>query len=98
MTPKTAEDRIRYAKQYASILEGGHHKVTTLLEVPPNKRIHIMKALSSLARYTGAQSDWIAIRQRYGLHWSTGTEKIDAFTRFFDDTKDLDTWIQCCDG
>lgn len=52
-----------------------------------------MKALSSLARYTGAQSDWLAIRQRYGLQWSTGTEKIDAFTRFFDDSKDLDTMM-----
>jgi intergrase/recombinase len=26
--------------------------------------------------------------------WSTGTEKLDAFTRFFDDTKDLDTMIR----
>jgi hypothetical protein len=28
------------------------------------------------------------------LQWSTGTEKLDAFTRFFDDSKDLDTMIQ----
>jgi intergrase/recombinase len=34
------------------------------------------------------------MRQRHGLAWSTGTEKIDAFTRFFDDSKSLDTMLQ----
>ncbi|MDQ3852967.1 MAG: DUF2624 domain-containing protein [Thermoproteota archaeon] len=91
MAQKTAEDRIRYAKQFAMVLQTGD--ATALLNVPPNKRIHIMKALSSLARYTGTQSDWLAIRWRYGLQWSTGTEKLDAFTRFFDDSRDLDTMM-----
>jgi hypothetical protein len=91
MTPKTAEDRMRYSKQYASILANGD--VHSLLSAPPNKRIHIMKALSSLARFTGRSNLWRQIRQRHGLQWSTGTEKLDAFTRFFDDSKDLDTMI-----
>jgi hypothetical protein len=34
------------------------------------------------------------IRKRYGLQWSTGTEKIDAFTRFFNEDKTLDTMLQ----
>lgn len=92
MTAKTAEDRLRYAKQYAILLQTGD--ATTLLQVPPNKRIHIMKALSSLARFTGQTDNWRAIRQRYGLQWSTGTEKLDAFHRFFDSSKDLDTMIE----
>jgi hypothetical protein len=92
MTAKTAADRLRYAKHYASVLQG--QQLTLLMRVPPNKRIHIMKAISSLARYTGQQDNWRAMRQRYGLSWSTGTEKIDAFIRFFDDTKDLDTMLQ----
>jgi hypothetical protein len=47
MTPKTAEDRLRYAKQFVSVLtiaDGGD--ATILLELSPNKRIHVMKALS----------------------------------------------------
>jgi intergrase/recombinase len=92
MTPKTAEDRIRYAKQYYPVLNWS--AADQLLQLSPNKRIHIMKAISSLARYTGQQDSWRAIRQRYGLQWSTGTEKIDAFTRFFDDSKSLDTMLQ----
>lgn len=53
-----------------------------------------MKALSSLARFTGQSDNWRAIRQQYGLQWSTGTEKLDAFTRFFDDSRDLDTMLK----
>jgi hypothetical protein len=94
MIAKTAEDRLRYAKQYASVLLTPLGTPKCLLQLSPNKRIHIMKALSSLARYRGNQDTWRMIRQRYGLQWSTGTEKIDAFTRFFDDTKDLDTMLR----
>jgi hypothetical protein len=91
MTPNTAEDRLRYAKQYASVLSSGIPY--DLLQLSPHKRIHAMKALSSLARFTGRQSVWQMMRQRYGLQWSTGTEKLDAFARFFDDSKNLDTMI-----
>ena len=88
MTAKTASDRLCYAKQYANSLPAN------LLQLPPNKRIHIMKALSCLARFTGQTEQWRSIRQRYSLTWSTGTEKIDAFTRFFDSDKSLDTLLQ----
>jgi hypothetical protein len=95
MTAKTAEDRLRYAKQYAHVLEDTSTGITAhLLQLTPNKRIHVMKSLSSLARFTGRTEQWRQIRQQYGLAWSTGTEKIDAFTRFFDDSKDLDTMLQ----
>jgi hypothetical protein len=91
MTAKTAEDRMMYAKRFVSVLTNGDG--SSLVQLSPNKRIHVMKALSSLARFTGRQDVWLAIRKRYGLQWSTGTEKIDAFTRFFDDSKDLDTML-----
>jgi hypothetical protein len=94
MTPKTAEDRIRYAKQFGISLLANNENAASLLRLSPNKRIHVMKALSALARFTGNQESWLQIRQRYGLQWSTGTEKIDAFTRFFDSSKDLDTMLQ----
>jgi len=92
MTAKTAEDRLRYATQFARLLANGDAQ--SLLSASPNKRIHIMKSLSSLARFTGNTELWRQMRQRHGLAWSTGTEKIDAFTRFFDDSKSLDTMLQ----
>jgi hypothetical protein len=93
MTAKTAEDRLRYSKQYAFILTSSGIP-DNLLQLPPNKRIHIMKALSSLAKFTGRSDVWRQIIQRYQLSWSTGTEKIDAFTRFFDDSRSLDVMLQ----
>ena len=53
-----------------------------------------MKALSNLAKFTGEYDVWLQLRQRYNLKWSTGTEKLDAFERFFDDSKTLDTMLQ----
>lgn len=96
MTAKTAEDRLRYSKQYGHVLRSNNNNSipADLLQFSPNKRIHIMKALSSLAQFTGQVEQWLAIRQRYNLTWSTGTEKIDAFTRFFNDEVTLDTLIQ----
>jgi intergrase/recombinase len=93
MTPKTAEDRLRYAKQFGYLIHN-QFAAKQLLQLSPNKRIHVQKALSCLARYTGHVHAWRQIREQYQLSWSTGTEKLDAFTRFFDSSKDLDTMIE----
>jgi hypothetical protein len=93
MTAKTAEDRMRYAKQYDYILTS-FCTPTDLLQLPPNKRIHVMKALSCLAIFTGRIEQWQQIRRQYQLSWSTGMEKIDVFTRFFDTSCSLDTMMQ----
>jgi hypothetical protein len=92
MTYKTAEDRLRYAKQYSKVLETGN--ASNLLSLQPDKRIHAMKALSNLAKFTGEYDKFLLIRQRYNLKWSTGTGKIDAFERFFVDNKTLDSMMQ----
>jgi Archaeal phage integrase len=59
-----------------------------------DKRIHIMKAISSLARFTGQVPAWQEMKQRYNLTWSTGNEKLDAFQRFFDNDKSLDSMLK----
>jgi intergrase/recombinase len=53
-----------------------------------------MKALSCLAKFLGCYDSWQNACKGYQLSWSTGTEKLDAFQRFFDSSKDLDTMIQ----
>lgn len=90
MTKRTAEQRMRYAKKYYQILlsnngDNRNAQQQSLLQMQGDKRIHIMKAISSLARFTGQVSAWQEIKQRYNLKWSTGTEKLDAFQRFFND-------------
>jgi hypothetical protein len=92
MNERTAEDRLRYAKGFSNILENGD--ASKLLQLPPNKRLHVMKSLSSLSRFLGCYDTFLQLRQRYGLKWSTGTENLDVFERFFDDSKSLDTMLQ----
>jgi hypothetical protein len=36
-----------------------------LLQLSPNKRIHVMNALSCLAKFTGKYDVWLQITQRY---------------------------------
>jgi hypothetical protein len=53
-----------------------------------------MKALASLARFTGSYDRWMQIRQRYNLKWATGNGALTAFQKFFDDSKSMNTMIQ----
>ena len=92
MTAKTSKDRLRYSKQYASVLIS--QNLTDVQQLSPNKRIHVMKALSCLAKFLGCYDSWQSNCKRQRLSWSTGTEKIDAFNRFFDSSRDLDTMIE----
>lgn len=68
MNEKTAEDRMRYAKQFTHVLETGN--ASELAQLKPDKRIHAMKALSNLAKFTGRYDNWLQLRQRYSLNWS----------------------------
>ncbi len=91
MNERSAEHRLRYAKQFASVL--ANKNASPLLQITPDKRIHAMKALSNLSKFTGQYDTFLQLRQKFNLKWSTGTEKIDAFTRLFDDARTLDKML-----
>jgi len=64
----TAKDRIRYAKQFADcLLENNYSR---LLELSDDKRTHVMKALSCLAKYLGVYENFKKAIRDYGLRWS----------------------------
>jgi len=99
MTERSAMQRIRYAKKFYWILLSSPQqpdKAQVLLQTSGDKRIHVMKAMSSLARFLGLVPRWQEIRQRHCLRWTTGNEKLNAFQRFFsiDDSKSLDSMIR----
>jgi len=52
----TALDRINYSKKYSHILLNGNAQ--EILSLPNEKRIHIMKALSSLSKFFGCYDRW----------------------------------------
>ena len=60
-----------------------------LLELSHEKRIHIMKSLSALAKYTGRYDRWQQTRQSFQLKWSNG-DSFQAFSSIFNKEKDLD--------
>lgn len=92
MNDKTAAERIRYSKQFVSVLTSGD--ASPLMQVTPDKRIHAMKGLASLARFTGQYDYWMQIKRRYNLTWTSGRENLTAFQRFFDDSRTLDSMLQ----
>ena len=61
-------DRLNYARKYAKVLDTGDARL--LLELRQEKRIHIVKGLSALAKLTGRYDRWQHIRQRFQLKWS----------------------------
>jgi hypothetical protein len=63
-----------------------------LLELSNDKRIHIMKSLSALAKYSGCYDKWQQIRQSFQLKWSNG-DSVQTFTSIFTNEKDLDHMI-----
>jgi intergrase/recombinase len=87
---RSTKDRVNYARLYAHILQKGDAR--ELLELSDDKRIHTMKSLSALAKYTGCYSRWQEIRQSFQLKWSNDNS-LQAFSSIFNKEKDLDHMI-----
>jgi hypothetical protein len=81
------KDRLNYARRYGHILKT--KDAHELLELTNEKRIHAMKSLSSLAKYTGCYDSWQSIRQNFQLKWSSG-DSLYAFASIFDSKKDFE--------
>jgi hypothetical protein len=52
----TANDRINYAKKYYDILIADD--LSAILALSPDKRTHVMKALTSLSKFCGCYDYW----------------------------------------
>lgn len=64
----TATQLLFYAKKYYYVLT--EEKIQDILILSNAKRIHIMKALSSLSKFLGISDRWKSIIERYSLRWS----------------------------
>ncbi len=91
---RSTRDRFNYARNYFQILE--QSDASELLELTGEKRIHVMKSLAALAKYTGRYDKWQQIRQRFQLKWS-GSDSLQHFSFLYNNGKDLDymlKWIK----
>ena len=53
-----------------------------------------MSALAALSKYQGSYDQWIKIRQRYNLKWSTGNDSLTSLQRFFNPETSLDHMLK----
>ena len=91
--PKSAYDRIRYAKAYAYCLF--ENDCTDLVTLSNDKREHIMNALSCLSKFLGIYENWSHMIKNYGLKWRIRND--DLIIRRFTKTQDPDelfAWIR----
>jgi intergrase/recombinase len=89
---RTALDRINYAKKYSHILTNGNAQ--EILSLPNEKRIHIMKALSSLSKFVGCYERWRNIINNYQLKWSNDNT-LDIFKNIIvDQDKSYDSMFE----
>jgi hypothetical protein len=63
-------------KGYSFVLSESN--ASSLLSISNEKRIHVMKALAALSKYTGCYDRWKNILHRYQLKWSS-EETVEAF-------------------
>ncbi|WP_458746031.1 integrase [Candidatus Nitrosocosmicus sp. T] len=61
------QNKISYGKTYFYILETGNAQ--DLMKVSNGSRVHAMRALSTLSKYTGCYDEWIKIIKKYQLKW-----------------------------
>ncbi len=59
-------------------------KVHELLTYSTDKRLHIMKALSSLSKFCGKNDEWKLILKKYNITWSTANTTAGEYNLMFD--------------
>jgi intergrase/recombinase len=64
---KEIQNKLGYGKTYYYILETGNAQ--DLMKVSNGCRVHAMRALSTLSKYTGRYEDWMKIIKKYQLKW-----------------------------
>ena len=94
-TNTTVNDRYNYSIKYCKYLFD-ENTINELLTFSPNKRLHIMKALSSLSKFSGRHDLWKQIIKKYNLLWSTGDNSLSSFNKIVNETSysDMMGWIK----
>jgi len=81
---------LSYAKKYCHVLF--EENTTDLLYLPNDKRMHVMKSLSNLAKFLGYYDKWKLIINRYQLKWSN-KNGIDTFNKILTEKHDYSSML-----
>ena len=92
----TASNLFRYAQKYCYILTTNNASDLQLLT--QEKRIHIMKALSSLSKFLGVHEKWKKLIENFDLKWTNNETANNTFFRIFDnnnnDINKMILWVK----
>jgi hypothetical protein len=91
----TVKDRYNYSLKYYNYLMN-LNSISDLVTFSPNKRLHIMKALSSLSKFIGCSDVWHQAIKRHNIKWSTGNNSFEVFDKIVNQTNyfDMIGWIK----
>jgi len=84
--------RFLYAKQYHQVLLEGNAQ--SLILLPNDKRLQVMKALSVLSKFMGCYDIWKEIKERYQLKWSDGNNSLHVFQTIVNNETNYDSMLK----
>ena len=89
-----AQTYLSYAKKYYDLLRQRNFSSLKLLQ--PDKRLHVIKALSCLSKFTGVHDIFKELIKAYDLKWSNGNSDAIILRRLLrskDNGNDIREWI-----
>ena len=84
----TASNLFRYAKKYYYVLSTNNASDLSLLT--KDKRIHVMKALSSLSKFLGIHQKWKKLIENFDWKWTNNETANNIFFRICDNNSNDD--------
>jgi hypothetical protein len=88
----TIREIIIFSKRFGHILDTAD--ASPLMHLSPRNKQHALTALANLSKYTGRYDQFLQLRQRYNLKWSSGNDSMQSFERFFNEELTLDAMLQ----
>jgi len=91
---RTRRERFNYARRFADVLLEGNYR--RLFGLSDDKRGHVLKALSALAKYLGVYEDFKRNLKAYGISWSgkNGDRRVIARLTRIQDPDEIFEWIR----
>ncbi len=93
---KYAKDLIKYSKKYSHCLKTGN--LSELKTISKNMKLHAMKALSALSKFSGCYNYYKDLIKAYDLKWTVDNDDviISRLNRYHNNgsKKDLFDWIK----
>ena len=87
----SVKSRFLYAKKYYQVILEGNAQ--SLIVLPNDKRLQVMKSLSVLSKFIGCYDRWKEIKERYQLKWSN-ENSVDTFKKIINEDNSFNNLLE----